>query len=147
VDDTDATVGDFLEIGDVKLESGATATTFVNDNYEDTLAHCLRYLQAYISTAANMFYGFGGMEGTTTFNGSMHFPVQFRANPTATYSAANKFRAYTTGALAASSIATSTVSPNSIRIQCTVASGTAGHAGMLQDAGGNDSYIVLSAEL
>ena len=46
VDDTDATVGDYLEIGDVKLENGATATAYENPSYEDELRRCRRLFES-----------------------------------------------------------------------------------------------------
>lgn len=46
VNDTDATIGDFLEIGDVKLEAGATCTAFEVPIYQEALANCTRQFEA-----------------------------------------------------------------------------------------------------
>lgn len=46
VDDTDATVGDFLEIGDVKLEHGSSCTDYVNPSYDDELSRCRRLFES-----------------------------------------------------------------------------------------------------
>lgn len=50
VDDTDATVGDYLEIGDVKLEAGAFCTVYQNDDIATEIERCRRYVQKSFQT-------------------------------------------------------------------------------------------------
>jgi hypothetical protein len=59
VDDTDAQVGDFLEIGDVKIEEGSFCTDYRNDSLADEMARCMRRFELIQgATGANIFPGF-----------------------------------------------------------------------------------------
>lgn len=94
VDDTDATVGDYLEIGDVKLESGATCTDFVNESYEVELGKCMRLFEVLGSTTGTEAYGVGQCASTTRAVSTYTFAVQKRVAPTLTLSAASDWAYY-----------------------------------------------------
>lgn len=89
VDDTDATVGDYLEIGDVKLENGATATAYENPPFADELQRCQRYFQKSYSldvvpgtvTAVSAPYSF---QNSTYPTITVFYPVWLRIPATPT---------------------------------------------------------------
>jgi hypothetical protein len=84
VDDTDAVTGDFLEIGDVKVENGIVCTTYSNLIYTDELLRCQR--QLYITPDGSSVYGevdgWGSASSTTRVVLVAQFPVEMRVTPT-----------------------------------------------------------------
>ncbi len=112
IDDDDATVGDTVYLGDVKLEAGLNATCFQGRSYGDDLAMCQRYFfktynaESDPGTIGNVGFSYfyvGGLSNAAhivqTFN---RFPVTMRTTPTVTsYSPATgtpgKMRDYTVG--------------------------------------------------
>jgi hypothetical protein len=141
------TNGATFYITGVQLEAGSTASSFEYRNYGQELALCQRYCQRYRSAQAFDFYGMVFLEDSSTVNGSIFFPTTMRSAPSATLSAGNTFRIYTTGGFTASAISFQSASINSAIFFLTVSGATGGQAGKWQDAGSNNSSIILSAEL
>jgi hypothetical protein len=131
----------------VQLEVGSTATSFDYRPYGTELALCQRYCQRHRSAQAFDFYGMVSLEDSSTVNGSIFFPTTMRSAPSATLSAGNTFRIYTTGGFTASAISLQSASINSAIFFLTVSGATGGQAGKWQDAGSNNSSIILSSEL
>ncbi len=77
VDDTDATVGDFLEIGDIKLESGATCSSFEMNDYATELSRCRRYFESVTFASANNNIA-GLADSTSIMVGFFSFKVSKR---------------------------------------------------------------------
>jgi len=90
-DVTDTTLGDFLHITNVQLESGSTATGFDYRPFGTELALCQRYLPGYSGVG---FIPSAGPSGSTTVCAPMvYFPVPARAAPTGiTISAASDWQ-------------------------------------------------------
>ncbi len=92
VDDTDASVGDYLELGDIKLESGAVSTEYTLEPYALDLERSEFYIRkSYnLSDAPGAVTGLGSVsssEGpqTTGYLGtSLHFR-RMASNPTITF--------------------------------------------------------------
>jgi len=84
VDDTDATVGDFLDIGDVKLEPGTVCTTHIDRPVAEDLARCLRYLyvlRASECISGNLLVSNTYNYTTTNARGVLNLPVPMRIGP------------------------------------------------------------------
>jgi hypothetical protein len=75
-DDTDATVGDLVYIGDIKLEDGSIATPYEFENYSEVLHKCKRFKQAW----GVIWKGVSGGSGYH-YSSSFTFPVQMRVTP------------------------------------------------------------------
>ena len=78
-DVTDTTLGDFLYITNVQLESGSTATSFDYRPYGTELALCQRYFVRIIGTASNPTIGVGTQPSSTTVAGQIPLPVTMRS--------------------------------------------------------------------
>lgn len=65
LDDTDATVGDYLEFGDVKIENGIACTDYVSRPIEQDINMCARFLPYFNGTGATNPLGFGNAISTT----------------------------------------------------------------------------------
>jgi hypothetical protein len=91
-DDTDATVGDLLYIGNVQVESGLVATDFEHRPFADELIRCQRYFcksypyatspGAASATAGALSFSSGGVGLVYQAFGVTRFPVEMRASPT-----------------------------------------------------------------
>jgi hypothetical protein len=81
------------KITGVQLEVGSVATPFEHRSYGEELALCQRYCYSQNKSITNNYYAFGVAFATSATSGQLGtpFPVSMRANPTATYSAANLF--------------------------------------------------------
>jgi hypothetical protein len=77
----------------VQLEAGSVATPFERRQFGQELALCQRYCYSQNKSITNNYYAFGVAFATSATSGQLGtpFPVSMRANPTATYSAANLF--------------------------------------------------------
>ena len=151
-DVTDTTLGDFLYITNVQLESGSTATSFDYRPYGTELALCQRYYYKIQADDTSYLFGSGGATSATAgvFMGT--FPVTLRTTPSALEQngTAAHYTVQTGGTDRASS---AVVQYNGITTQqlyaitTTVASGqTAGQAGFVY--GQNvTAYLGWSAEL
>jgi hypothetical protein len=141
------TSGATFQISGVQLEKGSTATSFDYRPYGIELALCQRYCQSWKSTQNYEIYGLASLEASSTANCLISYPVTMRASPSATLSAGNTFRIYSTGGFTGSAISLNTASVSNAIFQLTVSGATAGQAAKFQDAGSNNSSIILSAEL
>lgn len=79
VDDTDATVGDFLEIGDAQLEEGESCSEFWLPDIQESNARCLRYFEYWDMNSANSSYPPLGVALSTT-TGLMQVPLFHKRN-------------------------------------------------------------------
>lgn len=146
VDDTDATVGDFLEIGDVKLETGTTCTSYINNSIVDNVSACRRYLKLISYTGA------GRAESTTQANLISPLDTPFRSAPSGSVFGTIKVRDITVGVTKTAttpSVAVTAVT-DAFYVEVSAASWaaanfTAGNAVALFCDAGNG--ILLSAEL
>jgi hypothetical protein len=85
------TSGDYVEITEVQLEVGDTATPFEHRSYGDELARCQRYYQ--FADTNNGTYTFGpATAGFTHAPSSIPTSVQLRTSPTVTLSGNWTFR-------------------------------------------------------
>lgn len=82
IDDTDASAGDFLEIGDIKIESGAVCTEYQNRDLEQDEALCMYRFRGAGGSSTELF-GFGvawGAAGASFFGITLTPPMA--ATPT-----------------------------------------------------------------
>lgn len=97
IDDTDASIGDYFEIGDVKLEVGTICTTYEEPVYEDALSRCRRYFET-ITCASGQSIMAGLADSTSVGLCFYQYKVQKRiAVHTFTYSALSDFTLRYTG--------------------------------------------------
>lgn len=67
LDDTDATVGDFLEIGDMKVEPGESCTDYKNESASYNYTRCLRYFEYWdMNSTSSSFPPLGIASSTNT---------------------------------------------------------------------------------
>ena len=81
------TNGATLDIAQVQIELGDTATEFEHRSFQQTLMDCMRYYQIVIANSTGGGNATGGLGGTMYSNGSSiycpyRFPVQMRRKPT-----------------------------------------------------------------
>jgi hypothetical protein len=81
-DVTDTTLGDFLHITNVQLESGSTATSFDYRPFGTELALCQRYCYVMRSASTLSQVGFSSAQSTTSAFLGIYLPVTPRTNPT-----------------------------------------------------------------
>lgn len=150
VDDTDATVGDYLEIGDVKLEDGGSATNFVADDYGTALAKCRRTFEAI--THASGQSSMAGLADSTSV-GLCFYPYKAQkriAVHTFTYSALSDFTLRYTGSgvtvVTAFSFGSNGIEGATHSVTGTGTPLTAGQAVQLRAANAN-AVLYYSAEL
>jgi len=137
-----------FEITGVQLEVGSVATDFEHRSFGQELQLCKRYFQK-MERASQEVYAAGYYESNTQGRYALLFPLDLRADPTITYSAASTFTNINTGALGTGTdMTTVSVTPQCAFINCTVNSGgTDGQACLLASASGQTSNISVSAEL
>jgi hypothetical protein len=92
VDDTDAQVGDFLEIGDVKVEEGEICTDYVNRLIAEEEDLAQEFCWVVKGTANGDAVAFGGAYANNGGYAYLRFPRRMRAAPTATVSAPGDFQ-------------------------------------------------------
>ena len=126
------TNGATFYITGVQLEAGSVASPFERRDYGRELMMCCRYYWKWVPTDTGVIvtgqaYSTGGV-----IAGNVSTPVQMRATPTVTQSAAGDFRAYTAMGTGPNAFTTSgwrSSSPNSIWMDSQGSSGlTAGNA-------------------
>lgn len=147
VDDTDASVGDFLEIGDVQLEEGETCSNFEPPDPQDTYLRCLRYFEIMNLSSSSASYPPLGIALTTT-TGLMQVPLFPKRNTSGNVLAV--------GAVGNLSFLSQTLAtlvgiprlPNfMIATISTAGAWTAGAAGFLTTISGLTTYITITNEL
>jgi len=146
-----ATLNATMYITGVQLEKGSTATSFDYRPYGTELALCQRYCYVYriLSGTFNAF-GIGGFFETTTATVlPTRHPVEMRAAPTFSFTAANTFYCQTTSNVTPSAISLSNASTLGGVISATVSGVTAGTGCHLirNNNNGSETTITASAEL
>jgi hypothetical protein len=129
----------------VQLEPGTSATPFERRQFGQELALCQRY--AYVLRGQGGFtpFGYGAYVNTTQLNIYIPFPVQMRASPAVSYSAANTF--YVDNGTV-SSITSDQVGPYSIFVTPTISgTATAGSPSRLLANNNSTALITITAEL
>jgi hypothetical protein len=89
-----------LNIAEVQLELGETATPFEHRSYGDELARCQRYFFRNLAT----FFGMPPATSTTQISSTIQYPVEMRANPTFSASGTPKADPYVGGSITASGL-------------------------------------------
>ena len=90
-----ASTSNTLEIAGVQIEKGSVATDFEHRSFAEELTLCQRYLHILGDAAATSTIGMGSNFGTGgAYFAGLH-PVEMRAIPTLTFSAASHFRLHT----------------------------------------------------
>ena len=137
-----------FELTGVQLEVGSFSSDFEFKSFGQELQLCKRYFQK-MERAGQEVYCAGYFESNTQGRYALVFPVELRADPTITYTAASTFTNIHTGSLGTgTSMSTVSVTPQCAFINCTVNSGgTDGQACLLASATGQTSSISASAEL
>lgn len=144
VDDTDASIGDFLEIGDIKLETGASCTDYVNDSIEDVVSRCHRWAIPYFASSANALFAIGMCTASTQGDFILYFPVQMRSTPSMVQ--AGTFRIYQTGAINAT-ISLSVATNKTAYITASVTGATSNAPALFQDRTDGSAKMLFTAEL
>lgn len=140
-----------LDLGDAQLEQGGTASELERLSYADELRLSQRYHAIYMA-GNNIYFGpFQCYDSTHAFGGSCVLPVDMRASPTITASAASHFALTNAGSIATgncSDIAFSAIGSRIFRLDnAVVASGlAAGDATHLVSTSAS-ALITASAEL
>lgn len=145
VTDTDA--NDTLAIADVQLEYGAASTPFERRPYGHELLACKRYYWSVLS-GSGVYINVGQAVSSTAVIGSLFYPVEMRAAPTAVVSDQTHFAVFnSTGGTVATTAFTLTTTRYSTRLDATVAAGlTAGNASVLSSNNAS-ATLTLTAEL
>ena len=145
----DGTVGDFIYIADVQLESESVATEFEYRHFSEELALGQRYTRVFGGEGANDDFCIAYVYSTTQAVGILPFATM-RAAPSATFNTASNFAVTDTsgGLIAVTVIALSRARKDAISINITVAGGLiAGSASELIANSTTNARITLSAEL
>jgi hypothetical protein len=81
IDDTDATVGDFFELGDVKVEKGSVCTEYQNEDYGTELFKCsFRFTIFNLAIGNAVGVGYAGGAGTSALV-ALVVPVPMATTP------------------------------------------------------------------
>jgi hypothetical protein len=145
------TSGATFYITGVQLEVGSVATPFERRPYGTELALCQRY--AYVNRVLSGSFGAFGLSGffetTTVGLVPIRHPVEMRAAPTYSFSAANTFYTQTTSNVTPTAIALGNASIFGGVINATVSGVTAGNGFHLirDNNNGSETTITASAEL
>lgn len=147
VDDTDATVGDFLEIGDVQLEEGEACSEYWLPDIQDTYTRCLRYFEYWDFNTANASFPPLGVALTTT-TGLMQvglFPKRNTSGNALTVGTVGNLRFQ--GQTLATFVGVPRLQNFMIATISTAGAWTANQAGFLATGVGVTTYIFVSNEL
>ena len=145
------TVSNYFNITGLQFEVGSVATGFDFRSYGTELQLCQRY--AYVNRVLLGTFGAFGLSGffenTTTANIPIRHPVEMRASPTFTFSAANTFITQGTSNITPSAMATGTMNSFGGVLQGTISGATAGAGCHLirNNGNGTETTITASAEL
>jgi len=132
----------------VQLEEGTAASPFENRLIGTELALCQRYFTRLGGLANYTMFGTGMFRNSTTGNIIAVLPVQMRATPTVTFSAAsNFFVSQGSSNVTPSAINIDQPSPLSLMIDATTSATTTGNATRIFAANTTAAVIDSSAEL
>jgi hypothetical protein len=89
-----SSTSNYLNITGVQLEVGNVATPFEHESYETTLRKCQRYFYSALDDNVTSGWPIVNVNAYSNNNnyGVLEFPVEMRAAPSMTYSAAGDFR-------------------------------------------------------
>lgn len=151
-DVTTTSLGEFLYITDVQLEAGGVFSSFVNENYQDSLASCHRYYFRAKATGSSYYFGQGFNNSTTGSRAALQFPCVMRAIPTAveTTGTATDYwvRHQNTTTVCSSAPTFSGITTDRVgAVSSLVASGLTVGDGVYLEAATSSAYIGFSAEL
>jgi len=140
--------GDYIEIADVQLELGSTATDFEHRSYGEELALCQRYYQQYGHAVQEQPVGAGVMHSATQSLGHFPFLKEMRAIPSISFSGSGWVRVYRSGSNVVTTASGSIdgITLTSARLNVSgIGSATAGSGAFFQLI--NNKYVYLDAEL
>jgi hypothetical protein len=139
------TSGATFYITGVQLEKGSTATSFDYRPYGTELALCQRYTYVNRLSSSGGFGLSGFFETTTSAVITLRHPVEMRASPTFSFSAANTFFTQTTTNITPSAISLRDANTFGGVISATVSGATAGNGCHLVRNTGNGSETTITA--
>jgi len=142
----DAT-GNYIGFTEVQVEPGDTATTFVNEPIQDTLAKCQRYYNRVKGTDNDYFIA-GYTRDTTVFDGMFYYPVTMKSVPSLSHTGVADFKVtHRTTQTVCSAVASNHIEIYAVNIRGTVASGlVAGEGAVMNFTGTGTEWFDLSAE-
>jgi len=142
-----AGANDYIDVRNLQLEIGSTATTFEQLSYGEELQRCQRYCFV-ARPPTNTALATGFARTTTTVHCVKAFPVTLRTTPSLAFSSGTDFQVQYLGSVATTTaMAASELGPDTMAFQATVGSGlTAGQGMYVRDLNGG-ATITASAEL
>ena len=142
-----AGANDYIDVRNLQLEIGSTATTFEQLSYGEELHRCQRYCFV-ARPPTNTALATGFARTTTTVHCVKAFPVTMRTTPSLAFSSATDFQVQYLGSTATTTaMAASELGPDTMAFQASVGSGlTAGQGMYVRDLNGG-ATITAAAEL
>ena len=142
-----AGAADYIDIRNLQLEIGSTATTFEQLSYGEELHRCQRYCFV-ARPPTNTALATGFARTTTTVHCVKALPVTMRTTPSLAFSSATDFQVQFLGSVATTTaMAASELGPDTMAFQASVSSGlTAGQGMYVRDLNGG-ATITAAAEL
>jgi len=141
---------DYIEMTQVQLEVGDTATPFEHLTYAEDLVNCQRYLYSATNSDTGYIASFWQYDGNSNLNAFLKFPTTMRAEPTLVHNASNS--GYFVGYGAGQGLSWTTLTLNSQTLDSAMifnnqfnayGSGTAG--GLY--VGSSAAYLWMDAEI
>ena len=144
---------DYIEMTQVQLEVGDTATPFEHRSYGDELARCQRYYHKIGGSVIYQRYFMASCQGSNFANGTVSFPVKMRSQPSLehTGTAAN-YGIYSADIVAACdavpAISTTGSDENVANVSMRSSSNlTSGRAAEIISNNNANAYLAFSAEI
>ena len=138
-----------VDIANVQLEIGSTATAFEHRSYGEELALCQRYFHRHDVNKATggMAFVSGQVQTTTEFYGAYTHPVQMRTAPTYSVSSATAFRVLHNGVAPATTSTSAITNKSGARIYFVSSGLTAGSGAVIDIGSSSGQYADFSSEL